>query len=94
MTKHKKVYCPECGGEIVMKYRRRSQYFYLNDDGYIERDKNNDLFEDEGIIFICSNDLEHNVNLFENSEDYVAFEFWKTEIEKDVMRTIVSERLI
>ncbi len=48
--------CPICGGAIVFKYVTPDKNFYIL-NGKIEHDTNNLCWEEEGLVFHCSNDM-------------------------------------
>lgn len=84
--------CPICGGEINFKYVTPDKNFSIL-NGVIEHDTNNLCWEEEGLVFQCSNDSTHDlygggqhpgVSLEQQKwEDYIEKEF-KTKIFPDL----------
>lgn len=53
--------CPICGGQINFKYVTPDKNFYIL-NGAIEHDTNNLCWEEEGLVFQCSNDSTHDLH--------------------------------
>jgi len=80
----KKMYCSECGGEIIVTREVPSHSFEINIDSLKCIDNFGFLGGDPELIFHCSNDREHNI---EPKPDYgnvspIDFEKWKDEVEE------------
>lgn len=54
----KKMYCPQCGGEIILVHRYYEHTWQLSGDRLIRCD--NEL-EDSDVDFQCENDKAHNI---------------------------------
>jgi hypothetical protein len=52
--------CPICGGDINFRYVTPDKNFYIL-NGVIEHDSNNLVYEEEGLVFQCSNDATHDL---------------------------------
>jgi hypothetical protein len=61
MKLEKKV-CPICGEDIIFRYSKPDRYFYINENGDIEEDLNNQLYLDYEYSYFCSGDMEHDVD--------------------------------
>ena len=75
--------CPICGGEVMFIYVRPDFTFYIN-EGKIERDTNNDLWEgkDPYIRFRCVNDELHAIDIQEG-RPIDSFSNWKEDVTKE-----------
>ena len=57
----KKMYCPECGGEIVVTREVEPLTFAISLDGDVLEDISNVLCHDAELIFHCCDDREHDI---------------------------------
>ena len=75
--------CPICGGEIMFEYIRPDFTFYIN-EGKIERDRNNDLWEgkDPYLKFRCVNDKLHDIETQEG-RPIDSFSNWTEDVTKE-----------
>jgi len=53
--------CPICGSPISFQVVTLDRNFYIL-NGEIEEDTNNQAWEFEGLVFHCSNDMEHDLH--------------------------------
>jgi len=77
--------CPVCGGQIMIKYITPTYNYYITEDGKIERDTNNDLWEgkDPYLSFCCSNDELHDININQEGRPSDSMQKWKDLVEKE-----------
>lgn len=78
--KLKNWYCQECGGEVWFTYERPSATFSI-EDGKIVRMDNNDVFQSQGLIFHCCNDVEHEIQPPYPSRLHRVFSDWCSSVE-------------
>ena len=80
MTVLKEERCPDCDAPLAMIRKCPEYYFFINEDGEVERDTNTDLIYGDEIVYevICSNDRTHNVESRRSKEFYD----WAEEFEK------------
>ena len=86
--------CPICGGPIMLEYIRPDLYFYI-ENGKIERDDNNDMWEGKNpyLRFRCSNDSEHDIEsktIIDDPEDTSLFD-WMQEVQNEFYDSICPE---
>lgn len=62
LDKLQRKFCPICGEDIIFKVSVPGRYFYINESGELEEDKNNSLIADSGFSYFCSGDAEHNID--------------------------------
>lgn len=75
----KKMYCPQCGGEIILIEDCPERAWGICGDT-LERVDNND-FRDNAIDFYCENDKEHNIDPMPDSQVSIEdFEAWKDKV--------------
>ena len=77
----KELHCPVCGGAIVCTYERTNLYFFINEQGNVERDENPDLWFEGHYHFHCSNDKEHDIRPLSRSK---SFEDWCKEFKNNI----------
>ncbi len=77
----KKMYCPECGGEIIITKEALSHSYEINNDT-LECIDNNDLMSGDGhLIFHCINDREHNIEPTPTSDiTPIEYSEWENEV--------------
>ena len=73
----KKMFCQECGSEIVVTYDVPQRNFEII-DGKVKETTNH--FNSPGIIFHCSNDMEHEVGSLGSK--------WVDTVEKGIKKLI------
>jgi hypothetical protein len=81
----KEMRCPMCGSQIAMVRQVPEQYFYIDEDGEVERDSNVDF--QIGIYPnyepICSNDRTHDIYPLLGTPRYKEFMEWCDEFESE-----------
>ena len=69
----KKLYCLECGGEIVFTYEKVNITFEIKDGKLQIRDS---LRPNNELTFHCENDLGHDIYPSNNSKQHMLFMKW------------------
>ncbi|MCK5616370.1 hypothetical protein KAR91_81665 [Candidatus Pacearchaeota archaeon] len=79
----KKMYCPECGGEIMIT-RQVPEYSWIIKENGLERADNLTILDGPELLFHCDNDREHNIfPLGPDSQDTLnEFGRWMDEVEE------------
>lgn len=80
----KKMYCPDCGGEIIITREVPSHSFEISNDSLKCIENFGFLGGDAELIFHCSNDREHNIEPRPDvgSVTPIEFEMWREEVEE------------
>jgi len=80
MSLFKQMKCPECCADLGIVRKAPEFYFFINENGQVERDTNTDLIYGNEISYevICTNDRTHNVETNQSKEFYD----WADEFEK------------
>lgn len=88
----KKIYCPECGGEIIITREVPSHSFSIREDsiGLECIDNYGPMGGDAELIFHCINDREHDINPRPDS-DVMPNDFrkWIDEVEDFFSRHVL-----
>jgi len=76
--------CPICCGAIMLCYIRPDFEYYIQ-EGKIERDTNNDLWEgsDPYLDFHCSNDRLHDINTPQEGRPADSMQAWIEDVTKE-----------
>jgi len=75
----RKMYCPQCGGEILFVRERNDEVYSIDEDYNLTRVDN--LMRDDAIYFACENDREHNLDVMPDSQISAQdFEAWKDKV--------------
>jgi len=79
----KKVYCPECGGEVMIT-RQVPEYSWTIEEDSLERADNHDIMDGPELLFHCENDREHNIYPRLGSRVALLLRFfqWMDEVEE------------
>lgn len=79
----RKMYCPECGGEIIITREGVSHAYSIEPSGLVCIDNYTGLDGYAEIRFCCINDAEHNIDPRPDSE-IIPYDFddWKDEVEE------------
>ncbi len=79
----KKMYCPECGGEIMITRQVPERSWTIKENSLEKADNNID--NDPQLLFHCDNDREHNIYPLASSSSaktLLKFGQWMEEVEK------------
>ena len=83
-------HCETCGAPLAATYEKNDLYFYIDDNGKVVRDTNQDLL-DVGFFVHCSNDLTHNIGPIHGQKGFQEFEEWKDQFEGEVLKIMAEE---
>lgn len=72
------MYCPECGGEIIVTYEIPPHSFEIDNDSLKCIDNYTFGGGDPELRFYCINDKEHNIDILNGFD----FDFWMEEVER------------
>jgi len=86
--------CPVCGGPIMFTYVRPDFIFYIDEDGEINRDSNQDLWhgKDPFLKFHCGNDMTHNLEEIQLMDPTTSSQSdWEEAVEEEFYQKIFPE---
>ena len=84
----KKMYCPECGGEIMIS-RQVPERSWTIEEGSFEK-ADNLLYYDPELLFHCDNDREHDI--YPRPDSHVTlneFGEWMDEVEEFYKKNVI-----
>lgn len=68
-------YCKECGGEVLVTITPLASTFRIT-KGKVIRYDNKDSSYNDGVVFHCENDMEHDITPPEGTKLYKIFDEW------------------
>ena len=79
----KKMYCPECGGEIMIT-RQVPERSWTIEENSLEKADNLTILDGPELLFHCDNDREHNIYppLSSGAKTLLKFSRWMEEVEE------------
>ena len=78
----KKMYCPECGGEIMITRQVPERSWTIEENG-LEKADNLTILDGPELLFHCDNDREHYIYPQSNSQGtLIEFVKWVDEVEE------------
>jgi hypothetical protein len=86
----KDMTCPVCGEPIACIVEINDLFFYLNDQGIVELDENQELWNSDGFLFHCTGDLTHPIcppSMFKE------FEVWKNDFKEEILKIIKEKKI-